>query len=146
MGGRFTTVEGLLTQIRDDLRKTVFDFGSDDEEETDSLPQEKMAVWKEFFRRLDKAINGEMKYTIVLEDPFANSYVQSLFSPDPDPQIRVEEYERTAEEMDELGLSDMKTHLGRDGEYVSDLAGAAEESRPPQAANESGDGFEKPST
>lgn len=136
MGGRFTTVEGLLTQVRDDLRKTVFDFGSDDEEETDSLPQEKKDVWGIFFRRLNKAINCEMEYTIVLEDPFSNSYVQSLTSPDPDPQIRVEEYERTPEDEEELGLADMKTRLGPDGEYVRDLPDAAKDSLASEAVGD----------
>lgn len=118
MGGRFTTVEGLLTQIRDDLRKTAFDIGPDDEEEADSVPQAKKEIWRLFFSRLEKAINGEMEFTVILEDPFANSYVQSLFDPDPDPQLRWEEYERTTEEEDELGLTDMKTRLGPDGQYV----------------------------
>lgn len=125
MGGRFTTVEGLLTQVRDDLRKGVFNFGDDDEESADSLPQEKKDVWGNFFRRLDKAINGEMKFTIILEDPFSHSYVQSLCAPDPDPQIRIEEYERTDEEEQELGLADMKTHLGPDGVYVKEILDTA---------------------
>jgi zinc finger protein len=125
MGGRFTTVEGLLTQVRGDLHKAVFNFGEDDEEPADSLPQEKKDVWGNFFRRLDKAINGEMKYTIILEDPFASSYVQSLCSPDADPQIRVEDYERTEEEEQEFGLADMKTHLGPDGVYVKEILDTA---------------------
>lgn len=139
MGGRFTTVEGLLTQVRDDLRKTVFNFGSDDEEEADSLPPEKKDVWGYFFRRLNKAIDCEMEYTIVLEDPFANSYVQSLTSPEPDPQIRVEEYERTAEDEEELGLADMKTRLGPDGEYMRDFPDAANDSLASKAVGEDGE-------
>ncbi len=125
MGGRFTTVEGLLTQVRDDLHKTVFNCAPDDEEAADSIPQETKEVWERFFRQLDKAIKGDIKYTVVLEDPFANSYVQNLNSPDPDPQIRIEEYDRTAEEEEELGLADMKTHLGADGEYVREILDVA---------------------
>lgn len=120
MGGRFTTVEGLLTQIRDDLHKTVFNIGEDEEVVADSLPEGKIKGWTSFFHRLDKAISGEMGFTVVLEDPFANSYVQSRNSPEPDPQIRVEEYERTEEEDEELGLADMKTRLGPDGKYVGE--------------------------
>ncbi len=50
------------------------------------------------------------EFTIVLTDPLASSYVQSLGEDpsQPDPQITVEEYERTPEEEEELGLSDMK--------------------------------------
>jgi zinc finger protein len=52
----------------------------------------------------------------------AGSYVQSFTAPEPDPQMTVEEYERTQEEMDELGLSDLKTE-----NYQDDAAGDEEE-------------------
>ena len=120
MGGRFTTVEGLLTQIRDDLRGSIFDTDDAKGSGGDSMPEERRKVWIEFFAGLDRAILGEMKYTILMEDPLANSYVQSFTAPDPDPQIKVEDYERTAEEEDELGLTDMRTRLGADGEYVKE--------------------------
>lgn len=118
MGGRFTTLEGLLTQIRDDLHGSIFDMDDTDGSGGDSMPKEKKRTWKEFFTQLDKAINAEIKYTILLEDPLANSYVQSLYAPDPDPQITTEEYERTAEEEEELGLGDMKTQKDANDEYV----------------------------
>ena len=118
MGGRFTTVEGLLTQIRDDLHGSIFDMDDTDGSGGDSMPEEKKRTWKEFFTQLDKAINAEIKYTILLEDPLANSYVQSLCAPDPDPQITTEEYERTGEEEEELGLRDMKTQKDANDEYV----------------------------
>lgn len=65
--------------------------------------------WQRFFARLDQAINGELKFTITLQDPMASSYVQDLCSPAVDPKITSEEYTRTAEEEDDLGLTDMKT-------------------------------------
>jgi zinc finger protein len=49
-----------------------------------------------------------MKFVITLEDPMANSYVQDLCAPAPDPQITTEDYTRTEEEEEELGLRDMK--------------------------------------
>ncbi|MCJ1224865.1 nucleolar zinc-finger protein [Toensbergia leucococca] len=118
MGGRFTTVEGLLTQVRDDLKGSIFDI--EDTTGGDSMPAESTKAWREFFSVLEKAINGELSYTILLEDPLANSYVQSLCAPDPDPQIKTEEYERSAEDEEELGLADMKTHMGTDGIYVKE--------------------------
>ncbi|MCJ1266105.1 nucleolar zinc-finger protein [Lobaria immixta] len=121
MGGRFTTVEGLLTQIRDDLRGSIFDMDDTDESGGDSMPEEKKNTWKEFFTQLDKAINAEITYTILLEDPLANSYVQSRHAPDPDPQITIEQYERTAEEEDDLGLADMRTQREANGEYVREV-------------------------
>lgn len=108
LGGRFTTVEGLLTEIRDQLHGQIFDL--DDTERTggDSMSVSDRETWNRFFSRLDAAINGDLKFVITLEDPLANSYVQDLCSPAPDPQITIEEYTRTDEEEDELGLKDMK--------------------------------------
>lgn len=54
-------------------------------------------------------MTGEEPFTIVMDDPVANSYVQSLTAPDPDPQLEVEDYERTFEQNEDLGLNDMKT-------------------------------------
>lgn len=105
LGGRFTTVEGILTQVRDDLRSSIFDAGDGG----DSMESESKTKWNDFFAKLTSAINGEVKFTIILEDPLASSYVQSFTAPDPDPQINVEDYERTEEEKEELGLNDMKT-------------------------------------
>lgn len=105
LGGRFTTIEGLLTQVRDDLRSSIFDVGDGG----DSMNSDTKNKWTTFFDQLTAAINGETKFKIVLEDPLASSYVQSFTAPEPDPQITVEEYERTAEEEEELGLADMKT-------------------------------------
>jgi zinc finger protein len=106
LGGRFTTVEGLLTQVRDDLHQQVFDVG--DETGGDSLPSEAKENWKAFFDGIDAAIKGERKFTVILKDPLASSYVQNLYLPDDDPQIQTEDYERTAEEEEDLGLTDMK--------------------------------------
>lgn len=121
MGGRFTTVEGLVTQIRDDLRGSIFDVDDTSSSGGDSMPADRKKGWEEFFHNLDKAINGEMEYTILMEDPLANSYVQSLSSPSPDPRIRTEDYERTEEEEEELGITDMRTQHNADGEYTKEL-------------------------
>ena len=121
MGGRFTTVEGLLTQIRDDLRSSIFDVGDEEGFGGDSMPEEKKKMWSSFFVQLDKAIQTEIQYTVIMEDPLSSSYVQSFTAPDPDPQIRTEDYERTVEEEEELGLADMKTQREADGEYVKEV-------------------------
>lgn len=117
LGGRFTTVEGLLTQIRDDLHNQIFDIGDSDDKGGDSLPSESKQTWKSFFEGLSEAIDGQRKFTVVLRDPLASSYVQNLCSPDADPQIHMEEYERTEEEEEDLGLLDMKTegYVNKDG-------------------------------
>ena len=105
LGGRFTTVEGLLTQVRDDLRSQIFETG----EGGDSLAPEQRSQWDTFFAGLDAAVNGERPFTVILTDPLASSYVQPLVDPPaPDPKIQREMYERTDEEEEELGLKDMK--------------------------------------
>ncbi len=109
LGGRFTTVEGLLTQVRDDLHQQIFDVGDESGEGGDSLPSEVKSNWAKFFENIDAAIKGERKFTLILADPLASSYVQNLCSPDDDPQIITEDYDRTEEEEEELGLRDMKT-------------------------------------
>jgi zinc finger protein len=125
LGGRFTTVEGILTQVRDDLKSSIFDTGDGG----DSMDSAAKTKWGEFFDKLSSAIRGEEKFTILLEDPLASSYVQSFTAPEPDPQIQVEDYERTDAEKEELGLNDMKTE-GYEEEHAANSAtnGIQEES------------------
>lgn len=130
MGGRITTVEGLLTQIRDDLRKTIFEDDDEEGKGGDSMLEEKRQGWQKFFTRLDGAIQGEFEYEILLEDPLGNSYVQNLMVPEPDPGLREEDYVRSAEEEDELGITDMKTKEGKGGEYEKDEITVEERKRP----------------
>lgn len=112
LGGRFTTVEGLLTQVRDDLRNQIFeaDAGGNSGQGGDSLSSDEKSRWTSFFDGLDAAIRGEREFTIVLADPLASSYVQSMADDpsQPDDQMTVEEYTRTDEEEEDLGLKDMK--------------------------------------
>ena len=121
LGGRFTTVEGLLTQVRDQLRGQIFDVesrsGSESLKGGDSMLVEAKQRWDEFFAKLDRAVKAEVLFTIVLEDALANSYVQSLAEEGgvDDAQMTKEDYERTEEEIEELGLADMKTE-GYEGE------------------------------
>lgn len=119
MGGRFTTVEGLLTQVRDDLRGSIFDDDDVSKSGGDSMTAKNKTAWTNFFSDLDRAIRGDMKFSIIMEDPLANSYIQSMTAPMPDPQLKAENYERSPEEEEDLGLLDMRTHLNTDGEYVN---------------------------
>jgi zinc finger protein len=121
LGGRFTTIEGLLTQVRDDLKSSMFDT----DDGGDSMDSESKQKWATFFHNLTAAINGEGKFTITLEDPLASSYVQSFTAPEPDPKIKVEDYERTEAEEEELGLTDMKTE-GYEAQHAADQAAEKE--------------------
>jgi len=112
LGGRFTTVEGLLTQVRGDLHGQIFQGGAEGGSGCggDSLASEDKAKWDRFFEGLDAAIKGDREFSIVLVDPLASSYVQSLADDpsQPDDRMTIEEYDRTHEEEEELGLNDMK--------------------------------------
>jgi zinc finger protein len=121
LGGRFTTVEGLLTQVRGDLHSQIFEANGPGQG-GDSLATDEKSQWDAFFEGLDAAIRGDKPFTIILTDPFASSYVQPLVDPPaPDPKIQRENYTRTDEEEEELGLKDMKLeNYGEDDEKKDD--------------------------
>ncbi|KAI1506345.1 ZPR1 zinc-finger domain-containing protein [Biscogniauxia marginata] len=120
LGGRFTTVEGLLTQVRNDLHSQIFETGSG--EGGDSLNSSDRTEWSNFFEGLDAAIKGDKKFTVILADPLASSYVQKAVDPDQDdPQMTIENYERTEEEEEDLGLHDMKVE-GYEDDNKNDAA------------------------
>ncbi|KAI1780896.1 zinc finger protein zpr1 [Hypoxylon cercidicola] len=115
LGGRFTTVEGLLTQVRNDLHNQIFETGTS--EGGDSLSANDRSQWTAFFEGIDAAIKGEKKFTVILTDPLASSYVQKAVDPDQeDPQITTEDYERTDQEEEDLGLRDMKVENYQEGD------------------------------
>jgi zinc finger protein len=122
MGGRFTTVEGILTQIRRDLRAQAFGLEDGDAEVPsgggDSMTAESKEAWDVFFSGLEEAIEGKKAFSLTLEDPLASSYVQSLTAPEKDPQIEVVEYERSEREEEDLGLRDMRTE-GYEGDTAA---------------------------
>ncbi|OBA19684.1 zinc-finger protein ZPR1 [Metschnikowia bicuspidata var. bicuspidata NRRL YB-4993] len=103
LGGRFTTIEGLLSQVYDELHSRVFTQTSD------SMEEETKQRWTSFFAKLQDASEGKIGFTVVMEDPLAASYVQNVYAPDNDPNMTIEEYDRTEEQNEDLGLNDMKT-------------------------------------
>ncbi|XP_016118683.1 zinc finger protein ZPR1-like [Sinocyclocheilus grahami] len=62
-----------------------------------------------FGQKIDKITAGEMDVHIILDDPAGNSYLQNVYAPDPDPEMKIEKYTRTFEQNEDLGLNDMKT-------------------------------------
>merc|ERR1711962_1568664 len=63
--------------------------------------------YEQFKKRLDAILNLETECSFVLDDPAGNSYILSLCAPEPDPQLKITEYERSWEQNEELGLNDM---------------------------------------
>ncbi|KAF7701239.1 zinc finger protein ZPR1 [Silurus meridionalis] len=103
LGGKFTTLEGLLKDIKEQIvMKNPFICG-------DSAVSDTSEKLKLFGKKIDKIMSGEMDVHIILDDPAGNSYLQNVYAPDPDPELKIEKYVRTFEHNEDLGLNDMKT-------------------------------------
>ncbi|XP_070282199.1 zinc finger protein ZPR1 isoform X1 [Myotis yumanensis] len=101
-GGKFTTLEGLLKDIRDLVTKNPFTLG-------DSSNPGQVDKLQEFSQKLDQIMEGKMKAHFIMNDPAGNSYLQNVYAPEEDPEMKVERYKRTFDQNEELGLNDMKT-------------------------------------
>ncbi|XP_040832924.1 zinc finger protein ZPR1 isoform X1 [Ochotona curzoniae] len=110
LGGKFTTLEGLLKDIRELVTKNPFTLG-------DSSNPGQAEKLQEFSRKLDQIMEGHMQAHFIMNDPAGNSYLQNVYAPEDDPEMKVERYERTFDQNEELGLNDMKTEG-----YEADLA------------------------
>ncbi|NXE13377.1 ZPR1 protein, partial [Lophotis ruficrista] len=102
LGGKFTTLEGLLKDVADLVERNPFTLG-------DSSAPGRTEKLQEFVGRLREVIEGRTKAHFILDDPAGNSYLQNVYAPEEDPELKVERYERTFEQNEELGLNDMKT-------------------------------------
>jgi zinc finger protein len=102
LGGRFTTVEGILNQIYEELSEKV--FAGDSAAPGDNT----RTTFQEFLGKLKEVMTAAHPFTLILNDPLANSYLQNIYAPDPDPNMTIELYERTWEQNEDLGLNDMK--------------------------------------
>lgn len=130
LGGRFTTVEGMLIQVRDELKNNAFLTG-------DSALSRDKTQWKDFIQELNDCIELKRPFTFVLDDPISNSYILSLTAPEPDPQIIELEYVRTAEQDSDLGLDVMNTDHYLPEEQMALAAGTVTApSEPAQAVAE----------
>eukprot|EP00013_Stygamoeba_regulata_P021632 CAMPEP_0177649110 /NCGR_PEP_ID=MMETSP0447-20121125/11193_1 /TAXON_ID=0 /ORGANISM="Stygamoeba regulata, Strain BSH-02190019" /LENGTH=507 /DNA_ID=CAMNT_0019151809 /DNA_START=145 /DNA_END=1668 /DNA_ORIENTATION=+ len=109
LGGKFTTVEGLLNDIHQSFAGNPFVTG-------DSANQESKSNMARFVDGLAELLTGEKKFTLILEDPVANSYIQNPFAPNDDPRLTSENFVRTYEQDEELGLNDIDTHASTGAE------------------------------
>lgn len=101
LGGRFTTVEGIIIAIKEQLSSSISFIG-------DSSDLETTKRMKTFIAHLEEVLDGQRKVTLVLDDPAGNSYVQSLSDDGPDDRLKITKYDRSFEQNEELGLNDMK--------------------------------------
>ncbi|KAI4296961.1 hypothetical protein L6164_036876 [Bauhinia variegata] len=104
LGGIVTTVEGLITKISESLERVHgFTFG-------DSLDEHKRIKWIDFKARLNKLLSLEEPWTLILDDALANSFIAPVTDDlNDDNQLTFEEFERSWEQNEELGLNDIDT-------------------------------------
>ncbi|KIK58013.1 hypothetical protein GYMLUDRAFT_75097 [Collybiopsis luxurians FD-317 M1] len=122
LGGRFTTLEGILEQVYEELSEKI--FSGDSVANTPEAAEDRQKFEK-FLGNLKQIKSAEQPFTLILDDPLSNSYIQNLYAPDPDPAIEIELYERTWEQNEELGLNDMKVEgyeSGKEDEVKSEQA------------------------
>ncbi|KAG5508272.1 hypothetical protein JKF63_05528 [Porcisia hertigi] len=108
LGGFFSSVEGTITQVRDQLKslpQAAFAVGDSADEASKSMLQ--------FVEELDELLTLKREFTFILDDPLGNVYIQNprahLPHPDDiDPKLESEAYIRTEEQDEELGILAMR--------------------------------------
>ncbi|CAL4919207.1 unnamed protein product [Urochloa decumbens] len=104
LGGMVTTVEGLIVKTCEALERIHgFQLG-------DSTLEWKKKKWEDFKDRLSKLLNLQEPWTLILDDGLAASFVAPATDKlEDDKQLTIEEYQRSWEQNEELGLNDMDT-------------------------------------
>ena len=135
LDGMYTSIEGLLKKLHDRLVQAN-PFGSGDASEKHHLGNDGTAFaipthikYREFLTKLKDASDGHiLPLTLVISDPLANSFIGPIpkdaldlalkaekdgnndcYNDYVDERMEIEEYERTHEQNEILGLNDMKT-------------------------------------
>lgn len=71
LGGRFTTVEGLLIAVKDQLKDGNLSHLIGDSQDDNARKQ-----FDIFMKGFDDVLNGSKPVTLILDDPAGNSYIQ----------------------------------------------------------------------
>nr|CAH8820337.1 unnamed protein product [Trichobilharzia regenti] len=94
--GGLSTVEGTLTTVVDNLNSL-----QPERKQADPDLAEKI---ESFMRQLCNLLNLDKPFTIIIDDPSGNGFIENYLAPNDDPQIEISIYERTPEQNDLLGL------------------------------------------
>ena len=97
LGSMFTTVEGIIDKICTQLLDTPFTTG---DSSTNNL--------NDFVMKLRDLQQMKKKFTFILDDPLSNSFIFPVGDDKEDKRLKKEEYERTFEQNEDLGINDMK--------------------------------------
>lgn len=104
IGGRFSTIEGVLTTLKTQLTSVLMPFSGGDSHDA----KKDSGRMSKFIQELEDILAGRKFVTIDLDDPAGSCYLQNVYAPEPDPNLTVEHYERTEEQNELLGLNDMR--------------------------------------
>ncbi|KDN38945.1 zf-ZPR1-domain-containing protein [Tilletiaria anomala UBC 951] len=145
LGGRFTTLEGLLQQVYDELSDKVMASG-------DAARLDDRSAFETFLGKLKGVMSASnVPFTVILDDPLSNSYIQNPYAPDEDEQIIVDVYKRSWEQDEELGLNDIKVenYSEESKQWAAQAAAAAGTTRKAAESgnvpgNEAGEAIKKP--
>ncbi|GJD11556.1 Zinc finger protein ZPR1 [Galdieria sulphuraria] len=82
---KWSTVEGIFKDIAENMENQYsFLLG-------DSMKPEQREKWQSFLQHLNRIANGEeWEFTLILDDPAGNSYIQNICAPEQDPQLEIE--------------------------------------------------------
>lgn len=98
MGSMYTTVEGIIDKLTENLTNTPFSAG-------DSCVDNSIDI---FVKKLKELKELKKEFTLIIDDPLANCFIFPIGEPEKDTRLVKEEYERTFEQNEELGINDMK--------------------------------------
>ncbi|KAI6112223.1 ZPR1 zinc-finger domain-containing protein [Pisolithus croceorrhizus] len=88
-----------LEQVYEELSEKVYAAGS-----SSTMVDEDRQKFQDFLKQLEEITNTEKPFTLILDDPLANSYLQNLYAPYPDLNMEIV----TLQQNEELQLNDMK--------------------------------------
>jgi zinc finger protein len=100
MGSMYTTVEGLLEKLIETLDDIPFGKGDSTTEENNEI--------RIFMRKLRELKDNQKGFTLILDDPLSNSFINTIENPEKDFSLEKEIYERTWDQNEDLGINDMK--------------------------------------
>ena len=107
LGGKFTTVEGLIKDIYQELSKdNPFMRG-------DSAFLETSSRFQSLLKDLLLCSKAEKEFHLIIDDPLSNSFIQQFNNNEN--SLEIIDYERSIEQNEDLGINDMKVD-GFDGQ------------------------------
>uniref|UniRef100_A0A8D2AQ53 Zinc finger ZPR1-type domain-containing protein n=1 Tax=Sciurus vulgaris TaxID=55149 RepID=A0A8D2AQ53_SCIVU len=84
LSGNFTTLEGFLKDICKLVTKNPFTLGDSSNPGQSEKPQE-------FSQKLNQIIEGNMKAHFIMNNPAGNSYLQNVYAPEEDREMKMEQ-------------------------------------------------------